>query len=102
MLFSSPVFFVFFVLYFGAHLATPRKYRIWLIIAGSTIFYAWWKIEYIWLPYTLMAIAYLGGRWISQGTDTGRLNRKCRATIAIVTLLTPLAIVKYTDFVYRD
>ena len=60
MFFSSPVFSVFFAAYFVVHLLLPRQWRLYLIIAGSTIFYAWWKVEYVWVPYVLMAIAYVG------------------------------------------
>jgi alginate O-acetyltransferase complex protein AlgI len=100
MIFSTPVFFVFFVVYFGLHFAVPRQYRLGLIIAGSTVFYAWWKAEYIWIPFVLMAIAYLGGRWIERAKEPGRRWR--HTALAITVLLLPLAIFKYTDFVYRD
>ena len=69
MLFSSPVFFGFFVIYFLFHLITPRRARIVLIIVGSTIFYAWWKVSYVWLPYLLMAIAYFGVLWIEAAPE---------------------------------
>ena len=51
MLFSSPVFFGFFAVYFLFHLITPAGRGSYLIIVGSTIFYAWWKVRYVWLPY---------------------------------------------------
>ena len=66
MLFSTPAFFVFFGVYFLLHLATPTRYRIYLIICGSTIFYAWWRVSYVWLPYALMAIAYGGVAWMER------------------------------------
>jgi alginate O-acetyltransferase complex protein AlgI len=100
MLFSSPVFFGFFAAYFFLHLITPRRARIILIIVGSTIFYAWWKVSYVWLPYLLMAIAYLGVLWIEAATE--ERVRKRRLLIAIVTLFVPLVFFKYTDFLYRD
>ena len=99
MLFSSPAFFIFFAVYFCFHLAVPPKYRLYLIICGSTIFYAWWRVEYVWLPYALMAIAYGGVRWMDQ-SDGAR--RKRRATLAIVVLFLPLLFFKYTNFLYRD
>jgi alginate O-acetyltransferase complex protein AlgI len=100
MIFSTPAFFLFFVIYFGLHFLVPRQYRLGLIIAGSTFFYAWWKVEYLWIPFVLMAIAYLGGRWIDGAEDdTARWRH---TAIAIAVLLLPLAIFKYTDFVYRD
>lgn len=100
MIFSTPVFFLFFAIYFALHFVVPRQHRLGLIIAGSTVFYAWWKLEYLWIPFVLMAIAYLGGRWIDSATDA--TVRWRHAILAIVVLLLPLAIFKYTDFVYRD
>jgi alginate O-acetyltransferase complex protein AlgI len=100
MLFSSPVFFGFFVIYFLFHLITPRRARIVLIIVGSTIFYAWWKVSYVWLPYLLMAIAYLGVLWIEAAAE--ERTRKQRLFVTIVTLFIPLVFFKYTDFLYRD
>jgi alginate O-acetyltransferase complex protein AlgI len=100
MLFSSPVFFAFFAVYFFLHVITPPRARIVLVIVGSTIFYAWWKISYVWLPYLLMAIAYVGVLWIEAAVDAAR--RKRRLLITIVALFLPLAFFKYTDFIYRD
>jgi alginate O-acetyltransferase complex protein AlgI len=100
VLFSSPAFFVFFAVYFCLHLAVPAKYRLYLIICGSTIFYAWWRVEYVWLPYALMAIAYGGVLWMDQASDQAR--RKRRATLAIIVLFLPLLFFKYTNFLYRD
>ena len=100
MLFSSPAFFLFFLAYFCGHLIVPARYRVWLIIVGSTVFYAWWRIEYTWLPYALMATAWFGGAWMERSTSQG--ERKRRATIAIVILFLPLLFFKYTNFVYRD
>src|SRR5215218_6586065 len=100
MIFSTPTFFAFFVVYFGLHFLVPRQHRLVLIIAGSTIFYAWWKLEYLWLPFALMLTAYLGGRWIDDAADPALRWR--HTAIAIALLLVPLAVFKYTDFIYRD
>jgi hypothetical protein len=58
------------------------------------------RVKYVWLPYLLMAIAYLGVLWIEAATDARALKR--RLFITIVTLFVPLAFFKYTDFIYRD
>ena len=100
MLFSSPVFFVFFIIYFGVHLLIPARWRLYLIVAGSTIFYAWWKLEYVWLPYLLMAIAYFGAVWMTRAKS--ERGRTMRAALAIVLLFLPLLIFKYTNFLYND
>ena len=100
MLFSSQVFFLFFVIYFGLHLVVPARYRVFLIIAGSAIFYAWWKVDYAWLPFLLAATAYYGVAWMERAPDPAR--RKRRAAIAITVLFMPLVAFKYTNFIYRD
>ena len=100
MLFSSPIFFVFFLVYFCFHLIIPRRYRIYLIICGSTIFYAWWKIEYVWLPYLLMLIAY-GGSALSEQANSAAA-RKYLMVATVVVLFIPLATFKYTNFIYQD
>jgi len=100
MLFSSPVFFVFFAVYFIIHLVTPARWRLYLITVGSTIFYAWWKPEYVWLPYLLMAIAYFGVLWMMNAKL--ERSRKHRAGIVIALLFVPLVVFKYTNFIYND
>jgi len=100
MLFSSPVFLLFFAAYFFVHLVTPPKGRILLIIVGSTVFYAWWKASYVWLPYLLMAIAYGGILWIESCKRPEGQRR--RLAITIILLFLPLVFFKYTDFVYGD
>lgn len=100
MLFSSPVFFLFFAVYFLVHVCTPLRWRNFLIIAGSTVFYAWWKLDYIWLPYLLMTIAFVGARWSDNAAT--QPSRKRRLIISIIVLFLPLLLFKYTDFIARD
>jgi alginate O-acetyltransferase complex protein AlgI len=100
MLFSSPTFFVFFAIYFLFHLLLPANYRIYQIICGSTIFYAWWKLEYAWLPYFLAAVAYFGVLWMERA-QAGPA-RKQRAILAIILLFVPLVLFKYSNFLYVD
>src|ERR1700730_13826934 len=98
MLFSSPTFFAFFAVYFAFHLVLPRRYLLYLVICGSTVFYAWWRIEYVWVPYALMAIAYVSVRWIEQTKEPAPRLR--RMLISIAVLFLPLLTFKYADFIY--
>jgi alginate O-acetyltransferase complex protein AlgI len=100
MIFSTPTFFAFFSIYLGLHFLVPQRHRLGLIIAGSAIFYAWWKLEYLWIPFVLTALAYLGGRWIERAHEP--VARWRRTACAIFVLLLPLIAFKYTDFFYRD
>src|SRR5438132_12550507 len=100
MIFSSPTFFLFFLIYFCLHLIVPARFRVFLISCGGTIFYAWWRIEYAWVPYLLMGIAYGGLVLVERAESLS--GRKALAVATIVVLFLPLVIFKYTDFLYRD
>jgi D-alanyl-lipoteichoic acid acyltransferase DltB (MBOAT superfamily) len=100
MLFSSPVFFVFFAIYYLLHRVTPLRFRPYLIIFGSTVFYAWWKIEFVWIPWLLMAIAFWGVQWMEQAAAPA--SRKSRAVLVITVIFLPLVFFKYTNFFYQD
>lgn len=100
MLFSTPVFFVFFIVYFALHLIIPAKHRIWLIIAGSTFFYSYWNPVFIGIPFFLTLMSYLGGLWIAGAMD--QKSRRIHLYFTIIGLLTPLLIFKYTNFFYTD
>ena len=60
MLFSELSFVPFFAVYLLLHLLIPADKRIYLIIVGGSAFYAWWRLDYLWVPYTLTLIAFLG------------------------------------------
>jgi alginate O-acetyltransferase complex protein AlgI len=100
MLFSSPPYLVFFAAYFLLHVLVPVRLRIALVIAGSTIFYAYWNPYYAWLPFFLIAIAYGGSTW-TMAAPAGPARRS-RLVVAVAVLLLPLAAVKYTAFVANE
>ena len=100
MLFSELPFFVFFACYLAVHFALPARFRIYLIILGSTIFYAWWRVDYVWIPYALTVIAWAGGIWIISDGEVRA--QKTRFIVVIVSLFIPLAIAKYAHFFLSD
>ena len=100
MLFHSPPFFVFFAGYFLAHCLTPPKYRIYLIITGGAIFYAYWNPWLTWVPFLLAFLGWAGAMWISS-SSTSQL-RRMRLIVSIILLALPLLIFKYTNFVYQQ
>lgn len=100
MLFSEPIFFVFFAGYFLLHLIIPAKWRLYLIIAGSTVFYTWWRVDYVWVPFVLTLVAWTGALWTEKGDDPASRRRRLVATIVI--LFAPLVIIKYSNFLYDD
>jgi|SRR5579871_5540229 len=100
MVFSDPVFFAFFAVYFALHLLVPAAYRIYLIIAGSSVFYAWWRVDYLWVPYLLTIVALIGVPWIS-GTVSPPIRRR-RLAIVIAALFAPLVLIKYSYFMVHS
>ncbi len=100
MLFSSPAFFLFFACYFLLHIVLPRYHRLLLVVVGSTVFYAFWNVPYVIVPYSLVLIVYLGATWMElASTDE---SRKRRMICTVVGLLIPLVFFKYTNFIYND
>ena len=96
MLFSSPAFFLFFAVYLGLNAAIPTRFRLALVIIGSTIFYAYWNPAYVWIPYFLMLVAYFGVLWTM--TEAEAATRKRRLTLIIALLLLPLLVHSDCDY----
>ncbi|MEM8811971.1 MAG: hypothetical protein AAGF59_05075, partial [Pseudomonadota bacterium] len=100
MIFSSIDFFYFFAGYFFLHVITPSKYRLYLIIFGSLVFYAAWRVEYVWIPLFLTFISYLGINWILA--PSSEIPKKYKLIAVLIALYLPLLFFKYTDFFYQD
>jgi alginate O-acetyltransferase complex protein AlgI len=100
MLFSELPFFIFFLGYFILQVSVSEKYRIYLIIVGSTVFYSWWRLDYTWLPLALTIIAWAGVRWIGLVEDP-KIRRR-RLILTLCAIFTPLVGVKYGYFLSHD
>ena len=97
MLFSELQFFLFFAGYLLLHLVLPAKYRVYLVIAGGSVFYSWCRLDYLWIPYLLTALAFVGVAWMEATKDLRVRNRRLFVTIALI--LAPLIAVKYSYFI---
>jgi D-alanyl-lipoteichoic acid acyltransferase DltB (MBOAT superfamily) len=101
MLFSSIEFiFVFLpIVLFGYHLLLARgmgrSALVWLLLC-SVFFYAWWKLDYLWLLLASMAVNYSIGRYLGMHRSRGVL------ALGIVLNLAPLAYYKYSAFVVSN
>ena len=97
MLFFEPAFFVFFAVYFALHLALPAAWRLWLVIVGGVIFYAWQRPTYLPIPLVLTGTAWAGAIWLDGARES--LARRLRLAAVLALLFLPLAVVKYGAFV---
>jgi len=99
MIFSSFEFILFFFIFFLIHALIPNKYRIASLLVANVVFYSFWKIEYLWLPFVLITVAHAGLRWMLLVSDE---SRKYRLFVVICLLLLPLTTFKYANFFYQD
>ncbi len=99
MIFSSLTFFLFFIIYFFINLFFPSKYRNYLIIIGSSVFYAWWKLDEIWVPFLISIIGLYGAKIISKES---RGRKSFFLLITLIFIFSPLLIFKYQGFFYND
>jgi alginate O-acetyltransferase complex protein AlgI len=60
MVFASPVFlFLFLPLFLAIYYLTPPRWRSATILAGSSIFYAWWRVDFLVLLYAIIGWSWL-------------------------------------------
>ncbi|MBM3491957.1 MAG: MBOAT family protein [Alphaproteobacteria bacterium] len=100
MLFHTPSFAVFFAAYFLLHVALPPAHRLWLVVAGGSLFYGYWQPLHVWLPLGLTLIACLGAAVVAAQADPAARRRWLAVTVVL--LLLPLAVFKYTGFLLSD
>ncbi len=96
MSFTSPGFFLFFLVYFATSLFLGR--RAWLVFAAlaSSLFYALWDWRFLFLLYYVVTITWLvGNRLQSTQNET---SRKRYVAVSVGSCLAVLAIFKYLDF----
>jgi alginate O-acetyltransferase complex protein AlgI len=98
VLFTEPAFlFVFLPVLLALYQLPGSRYRNWLLLSASIIFYTRGAGNFTWLVLALIAFNYVAARVIDtyRGTSLGR--RLLAAAIAIDLLV--LAVFKYADFV---
>src|SRR5690349_19877373 len=100
MVFSSNVFlFLFLPLFLAAYYLTPDRNRLrnWVVLAGSYVFYAWWRIDFLLLFTAVTVWNYvIGMRIADAGKGTPIARRWLIAGVAID--LATLGYFKYANF----
>ncbi len=97
MQFTSFNFLIFFLanaLIF--HLLPKQKLRIALLLASSTLFYAFYKVEYVLIIFLIVLIDFYGGKFINQAKKAK--HRKALLIVAISLNLLLLCYFKYFNF----
>jgi alginate O-acetyltransferase complex protein AlgI len=100
MVFSSNVFlFLFLPLFLAVYYLTPNRNRLrnWVVLAGSYLFYAWWRVDFLFLFAAVTVWNYLIGMAIGRaGARTAGGRRWLMIGVAVD--LATLGYFKYANF----
>jgi alginate O-acetyltransferase complex protein AlgI len=100
MVFSSNVFlFLFLPLFLAVYYLTPDRARLrnWVVLIGSYVFYAWWRVDFLFLFAAVTIWNYLIGMAISRSGPGTAIARRWLALGVTGDLLT-LGYFKYANF----
>ncbi|MCT4372639.1 MBOAT family protein [Yangia mangrovi] len=97
MVFSSETFlFLFLPLFLVAYFAVPWRFKSLVILAGSYLFYAWWRLDFLGLLFATTLFAYLVGQRIARHRDTAR--GRLWLAVGMIGCLGVLGVFKYLNF----
>lgn len=97
MVFSSLIFlFLFLPSFLAVYYLTPFRFRSWVILTGSMIFYAWWRVDFLFLLIAATFVNYFIARRIVANRETIRGRRWMQAGVIIDLLM--LGVFKYFNF----
>lgn len=100
MVFSSGIFlFVFLPVFLAIYYLTPDRFKSYTILAGSAIFYAWWRIDFTALLFGLMFWSHWVALSIGKAQDQDNPRAAKGWMIAgVVVNLCVLGYFKYWNF----
>ncbi len=98
MVFSTSIFvFAFLPVFLGLYYAIPERYRYIWILAGSWIFYGWWRVDFLLLLVATTVWSYLFGRAIARFKDERPDRARLIVALAVVLNLGVLGYFKYAN-----
>ncbi len=100
MLFSDPIFFLFFSSYFLFHQFLPRHFMMGLVVLGSAVFYGYWNPLFIPLPFVFVIFTYWAGLQISGSENAP--SKKKHLLVFVSLLFFPLILFKYLGFLVQN
>lgn len=98
MVFDSPTFLIFFVLFWCCYWAFANSFRIQNTIAlvGSLIFYGWWDWRFLGLLLITAGADYVAGYYLDH--PPAKPSRKAILLVSLTINLGILFVFKYFDF----
>jgi len=97
MIFTQPVYFLFFAIVFTLFWATQRHlFRKLILLISSLVFYAWWDVRFLALILFVIGTTYGAARYMQATRNPDK--RKIAASLSIIAALSVLAVFKYFNF----
>ncbi len=98
MIFTSLTFLIFFLVVFSAYWLTPNnRARLYILLAGSTLFYGWWDWRFLGLIALVIAVSWASALVMARpGTSKNTQNFALAAGVSVSLIV--LGIFKYTGF----
>ena len=97
MLFHTPTFFIFFLIFSACYFPMKnRSARIMVLLVFSNIFYGWWDWRYLALLWITIFVDYYVAKAMGRTDNSGR--RKVLITFSLMTNLGILGLFKYFNF----
>ncbi len=97
MIFTQPIFFIFFALVFTVYWMLPwHRERKWLLLVGSMYFYGSWDWRFLFLIGFTTMTDYALGAWIARTEAENR--RKALIILSLAINLGVLGFFKYFNF----
>lgn len=101
MIFSTPIFiFGFLPLFLAAYYCAPVRFRSWLILLASSIFYAWWRADVLIVVFAITGISYAAGH--ASVTLPRAWHRRRAVQLGVVLNLLVLGYFKYAVFLAEN
>jgi len=96
MLFNTWTFLLFLPAFAILYFATSGRLRLWTMLCGSLVFYAWWDWRFLFLLLFSAIVDYSLGLAIEGTADAGMRKRLIRVSVAVNLGL--LGFFKYFNF----
>jgi alginate O-acetyltransferase complex protein AlgI len=100
MLFNSIAFLIFIPLFMAAYWPARGRARLWVMLAGSLIFYAWWDWRFVFLLLFSALVDYSLGILLENERDERMRHRLI--VISVTVNLGLLGFFKYFNFFARS